>query len=77
MLAVGTATVPPLPVCALISAREVAVIAVRMVSFDDPLIVIADFRLVPDVVIGVVGIVDAIADTYSWYVRRRQTSRNF
>jgi len=39
-----------------------AILDVRVVSLDDPVIVITDFGLVPDVVIAVIGVVDAVTD---------------
>jgi hypothetical protein len=61
-LAVRTVVMPPCPVGATISSREVVILDVRVVSLDDPVIVVTDFGLVPDVVIPVIGIVDAITD---------------
>lgn len=74
MLAVRTMAVAPVPIFPLVSPREPAVFAMRAMSFDDPGIVITDFRIVPDVVIAVVWVVNAVADTYmSRATGQRQT----
>jgi hypothetical protein len=62
VLAVPTVAVAPLPVLALVSTWQPAVLAVRTMRFDDPVIVITNLRIVPDVVIAVVGIIDAITN---------------
>ena len=62
MLAMRTVAVAPLPILTLFSMRQPPVLPVRTMCFDDPGIVIPNFRIVPDVVIAVVRIIDAITN---------------
>lgn len=64
VLTVRTMAMPPLPILALFSTRKPPVFSVRAMCFDDPVIVIADFRIIPNVIIPVIGIVDAVADAH-------------
>ena len=61
-LAARAVVMAPCPVGAPISPREMAILYVRVVSLNDPVIVVTDFGLVPDVVIAVIGVVDAVTD---------------
>ena len=62
MFTVRAMLMAPVPVGVLIFARQLAVVAMRAVSFNNPLIVVTDFGIVPDMVIPVVRIVDTIPD---------------
>jgi hypothetical protein len=64
MLALCTVSMAPLPICALVSVWQSAVLDMWMVRLDDPGVVITDFGIIPDVVIAVVWIVDGVPNTY-------------
>jgi hypothetical protein len=55
-------SVAPRPVRPLVFTPQFPIVSMRPVSFDDPLIVVPDFRIVPHVIIPIIRIVDSIAD---------------
>ena len=63
MVVIVVMTVPPVPICLLLVVVQLAKVSIVPMIFDDPLMVVDGFVIVPAVIVVVVRVVHAIAST--------------